>query len=409
MFQFPLKAFFLLALCLLCGCQDAPPPKATQPIEVVVTPVQQRKFPVFGSYIGTTSASLDVEVRARVDGFIEDISFTEGSLVKEGDLLYRIDNRPYKARVNRLKANLENAQAQLAKTERDVARYKPLYEQNAASQLDLDNALSARDKAKADVAAATSELEEAQLELDDTEVHAPISGVVGSSQVDLGALVGSGGASLLTTIKQVDPMYVTFHMSSLDYLNARRRKASFMEMRKIETEGKAVEGYVQITLPDNTEYKYWGDVDFTDPQVNPKTGTFAVRAQVPNPDRQLLPGQHTRIRLELEIIPDAVVINEKAVQIEQGGIYVMVAMPDGTAERRFIVAGVRNEESVVVKSGLNKGEKIIVEGFQKVRHGQKIRTVSADDYAKRIEEEAAELNKESEPTEKPATNKDGAK
>lgn len=224
-----------------------------------------------------------------------------------------------------------------------------------------------------------------------------------------GGLVGSGGESLLTSIKQVDPMYVTFHMSSLDYLNARRRKASFMELRKIEQEGKAVEGYVQITLPDNTEYEYWGDVDFTEPQVNPKTGTFAVRALLPNPDRQLLPGQHTMTRLELEIIPEAVVINEKAVQIEQGGIYVMVAMPDGTAERRFIVAGDRHEENVVVKSGLEKGEEIIVEGFQKVRHGQSIRTVSAEDYAKRLEEEAAELDRESDPTKSSEADKDDAK
>lgn len=188
MTQLQLKALFFLALFLMCGCQEPPPPISAQPLEVVVEPVQQRNFPIYGVYIGTTHASLDVEVRARVNGFIQEISFTDGSLIKEGDLLYRIDNRPYKARVNRLKANLENAQAQMAKTERDVARYKPLYEQDAASQLDLDNALSAKDQAKAGVTAAASELEEAQLELDYTEVHAPISGLVGSSQVDLGGL-----------------------------------------------------------------------------------------------------------------------------------------------------------------------------------------------------------------------------
>jgi len=404
-----LKALFFLTFFFICGCQKAPPPAPVKPLEVVVETVQQKDFPIYGVYIGTTHASLDVEVRARVNGFIQKIVFTEGSLVKKGDLLYQIDNRPYKARVNRLKANLENAQAQMAKTERDVARYKPLYEQDAASQLDLDNALSARDQAKAAVAAAASELEEAQLDLDYTEVRAPISGLVGSSRVDLGGLVGSGGESLLTTIKQVDPMYVNFHMSSLDYLNARRRKASFMEMRKIEQEGKAVEGYVKITLPDNTEYKYWGDVDFTDPQVNPKTGTFAVRAVVPNPDRQLLPGQHTMARFELEVLPGAIVINEKAVQIEQGGSYVMVAMPDGTAERRFIVIGDRYEEDIVVKSGLDKGEEIIVEGFQKVRHGRKIRTISTEDYAKRLEEEAAELDRESDPAKTSEEDKDTAK
>jgi membrane fusion protein (multidrug efflux system) len=150
------KALFLITLFLMGACQEPPPPPPAQPLEVVVEAVQQQDFPVYGVYIGTTHASLDVEVRARVNGFIQEISFTEGSLIKEGDLLYRIDNRPYKARVNRLKANLESAQAQLAKTERDVARYKPLYEQDAASQLDLDNALSAWDQAKAGVTAAAS-------------------------------------------------------------------------------------------------------------------------------------------------------------------------------------------------------------------------------------------------------------
>ncbi|MEA1922395.1 MAG: efflux RND transporter periplasmic adaptor subunit, partial [Pseudomonadota bacterium] len=162
--------------------------------------------------------------------------------------------------------------------------------------------------------------------------------------------------------------------------------------------GKAVEGKVKITLPDNSDYRYWGEVNFTDPQLNPKTGTFAVRASVPNPDRELLPGQYTQVQLVLDIIPKAVVIHEKSIQIEQGGTYVMIAMPDGTAERRFIVTGARHEAEVVVDSGLAAGEKIISEGFHKVIHGQRIRTISAEDYSKRLEEEKAALLEESTPT-----------
>ena len=389
--------FITLFFPFLCSCEKPPPPPP-EPVEVVVAPAQQKDFPIHGVYIGTTQASLDIQVRARVNGFIEEVAFTEGSLVKEGKLLYRIDNRPYKARVKRLQANTERAQAQLAKTQRDVARLEPLYEQNAASQLDLDDAMSAQEQAQASLAAALAEQQEAELEMEYTDVHAPIAGLVGATRVDLGALVGSGGESLLTTVKRVDPMYVQFHMSALDYLNARRRKAGYEEQRKLEEKGKAVEGKVKITLPDNSDYHYLGNVNFTDPQLNPNTGTFAVRATVPNPDRELLPGQHTQVKLVLDIIPKAVVIHEKSIQVEQGGTYVMVAMPDGTAERRFIVTGARHETDVVVDSGLVAGEEIISEGIHKVRHGQRIRTISAEDYAKRIEEEKAALLEESTPS-----------
>ena len=300
-----------LLFTLLCSCEKPPPPPP-EPLEVVVEPARKKDFPIHGVYIGTTQASLDVQVRARVDGFIEEIDFTEGSLVKKGKLLYRIDDRPYQARVKRLQANMERAQAQLAKAQRDVARLEPLYEQDAASQLDLDDALSAREQAQASLAAALAELQEAKLEMDYTDVHAPISGLIGATRVDLGALVGSGGESLLTTIKRVNPMYVEFHMSALDYLNTRRRKAGYAEQRKLEEKGKAVEGKVSITLPDNSDYHYSGTVDFTDPQLNPGTGTFAVRASVPNPDRELLPGQHTRVKLILDTIKDAVLMKNRS-------------------------------------------------------------------------------------------------
>ncbi len=389
--------FISLLFSFLWSCEKPPPPPA-DPEEVVVEPAKQKDFPIHGVYIGTTQASLDIQVRARVNGFIEEVTFTEGSLVEKGKLLYRIDNRPYKARVKRLQANAERAQAQLAKTQRDVARLEPLYKQDAASQLDLDDALSAREQAQASLAAASAELKEAELEMEYTDVHAPIAGLVGATHADLGALVGSGGESLLTTVKRVDPMYVQFHMSALDYLHARQRKAGYDEQRKLEEEGKAVEGKVKITLPDNSDYRYWGEVNFTDPQLNPKTGTFAVRASVPNPDRELLPGQYTQVQLVLDTIPKAVVIHEKSIQIEQGGTYVMIAMPDGTAERRFIVTGARHEAEVVVDSGLAAGEKIISEGFHKVIHGQQIRTISAEDYSKRLEEEKAALLEESTPT-----------
>lgn len=376
----------------LFGCQEAKikPPEA---VEVVVAEAKNEYFPIYGEYIATTKASLDVEVRARVSGFLQERTFNEGGQIKEGDIIYRIDNRPYLASVNRLKANIKSAEAGLSKAKRDVERLKPLYEQDAASQLDLDNAQAALEQAAADVSAKLAELEEAQLELSYTEVKSPITGLIGASNVDIGALVGSSGQSLLTTVKQTDPMFIEFHMSALDYLNARRRKQNWQERQKADEEGKSVEGYVRITLPDDSEYKYWGDISFTDPQVDSRTGTFSVRAEVPNPDRELLPGQYTKATLELDAIPNAVVIEEKTIQIEQGGSYVMVAMPDNTVERRFVVLGPRYDGIVVVTSGLEAGERVITEGMHKVKHMQQIIPITEKDYQLRLEQEQSARTK----------------
>ncbi|MCL1051137.1 efflux RND transporter periplasmic adaptor subunit [Shewanella abyssi] len=371
-------ALFFSSVAMIAGCEKEPV-KIT-PKLVVVEKVSTTTVPLYGNYVGVTKASLDVEVRARVDGFVENKSFIEGSAVKEGALLYRIDNRPYVAVVNRLSANVESQQSALEKAQRDVKRLKPLYEQDAASQLDFDNALSVQSQAKSSVAASKAELEEAKLELSYTEIKSPISGLVSRSEVDIGALVGSSGQSLLTRVKRVDPIYVTFNMSALDYLNARRRMTSYKEQQAAESEGKAVEGFVTITLPDNSEYRYLGDVGFTDPSVNPETGTFQVRAELPNPDKELLPGQYTNVRIKLSEVSDAIVIPHKATQVEQGGVYVMVVLPNNKVERRFIVIKHQGEMGVVVQSGLKAGELVIVEGMHRVRHGQLAEPLTAEQY-----------------------------
>jgi membrane fusion protein (multidrug efflux system) len=374
-------ALFFSSVALITGCEKEQV-KIT-PKLVVVEKVSTATVPLYGNYVGVTKASLDVEVRARVDGFVENKSFIEGSAVKKGALLYRIDNRPYVAVVNRLNANVESQQSALEKAQRDVERLKPLYEQDAASQLDFDNALSVQSQAKSSVAASKAELEEARLELSYTEIKSPISGLVSRSEVDIGALVGSSGQSLLTRVKRVDPIYVTFNMSALDYLNARRRMTSYKEQQAAESEGKAVEGFVTITLPDNSEYRYLGDVGFTDPSVNPETGTFQVRAELPNPDKELLPGQYTNVRIKLSEVSNAIVIPQKATQVEQGGVYVMVVLPNNKVERRFIVIKHQGEMGVVVQSGLKAGELVIVEGMHRVRHGQLAKPLTAEQYYKK--------------------------
>ena len=368
------RPLLLLLAPLIAGCAEEPSPPV--PPEVVIAPAESRFFPIYGNYVAVTHPSQDVEVRARVNGFIQSIEYTEGTYVEEGDPLYRIDDRPYAARVDRLQANLDSAIAHLRKMERDVERLQSLYEENAASQLDLDTATSAREQAAAGVSAIQAELAEAKLDLEFTHVTAPISGLAGARGVDVGALVGTAGQSLLTTVKQVDPMYIEFRMTELDYLNAQRSRESFEERRQIDEEGKAVEGWVTITLPDDSIYPYQGDISFTEPEVNTETGTFAVRAVVPNPSRELLPGQFTRARLELDAVPGAVIVNEKSIRVEQGGSFVMVVLPDDTVEQRFLVLGPQNGAEIVASSGLAKGERVIVEGMHRVRHGQAVQPVT---------------------------------
>jgi membrane fusion protein (multidrug efflux system) len=376
---------------LSAGCEKEVPKEVSIPT-VVVERAMTRDVPIEGRYIGVTRASLDVEVRARVNGFLEKQCFVEGSGVKEGDILYSIDARPYQARVNRLEARLASDEAALAKAERDVNRMRPLFAQDAVSQLDYDNALSAEEQARAAVAASKAELEEATLELSYTEIRAPISGKAGESLADIGTLVGSGGQSLLTTVKQIDPIYVVFNMSALDYLNARRR-ATYFQKLEADAKGQALEGNVRINLPDDSEYRFEGDIKFTEPSVNPKTGTFAVRARLPNPDEELLPGQYTRVSIMLEELPNSVVIPEQTIQIEQGGAYVMVVLPNNKVEQRFVVTGPRVEGDVVVESGLDAGEQVIVEGMHRVRHGQNVSVLSRKEYEER---KAREKEKELE-------------
>ena len=258
----PKRTGYILILisCLLVSACKQEKIKPLPP-QVIVKAVKQETVPVYGSYIGVTRASLDVEVRARVTGYVEKVEFVEGSWVEAGQLLYLIDDKPYIAKRKRVLAQLEKDKAAYEKAKRDVTRLKPLYEQDAASQLDYDTALSIQEQAKATVMSSQANLDEVDLELSYTQIKAPISGMVGGSQADIGALVGSGGISLLTTVQQINPIYVTFNMSSLDYLNARRRMNSLLEKKEAEEQGKALEGFVRITLPDDSEYRYWDRQD----------------------------------------------------------------------------------------------------------------------------------------------------
>ncbi len=341
---------------------------------VEVETVNTSDVNIYGEYVGRIRAQQFVEIHARVEGYLEQMTFKEGSRIEKGQTLFVIDPRVYEARVNKAKAQLNKAKAQAQKADRDLKRIRPLYEQNAASQLDLDNAIAAAESANAEEAVAKADLTQAELTLSYTHVTSPISGYISERVADIGTLVGpSGGKSLLATVVKSDTVRIDFSMTALDYLRSKDRNVSLGS----DEESDKLTSYVTITLADGSEYPYRGLVDFAEPQVDSQTGTFSVRAEMPNPNRQLLPGEFTKVKVLLDLRRDAVAIPSKAIVIEKGGAYVYVVRPDSIVEKRFIETGPELNNSTIVERGLGKGEKIVVEGYHKLSQAMKVNPIEA--------------------------------
>ena len=340
---------------------------------VAAEPVEVEDVSVYGEYVGRIRAQRFVEIRARVEGYLERMLFTEGTYIKKGQTLFVIDPKLYRARVNKAKAQLNKAKAQALKAQRDLERIRPLYEQNAASQLDLDNAIASYESAAADVVVCEADLTQAEMTLGYTTVQSPVSGYISERNVDIGTLVGPSGKSLLATVVKSDTVRVDFSMTALDYL---RSKARNVNLGQKDTTRKW-NPYITVTLADGSQYPYRGLVDFADPQVDPQTGTFSVRAEMANPDHILLPGQFTKVKLLLDVREDAVVVPTKALVIEKGGAYIYVVRPDSVVEKRFVETGPEiPDNKMVVERGLSPEERIVVEGYHKLQHGMKVEPVA---------------------------------
>lgn len=338
---------------------------------VVVEPVERDDVEIYGEYVGRIRAQQFVEVRARVEGYLENMLFEEGTYVNKNQVLFVINQDLYRAKADKVRAQLKKDEAQALKAKRDLERIRPLYEQNAASQLDLDNAIAAYESSTAAVAMSEADLAQAELELGYTIVRSPLSGHISERNVDLGTLVGPGGKSLLATIVKSDTVLVDFSMTALDYLKSKERNINLGQRDST----RSWQPNISITLADNTVYPFKGYVDFAEPQVDPQTGTFSVRAEMPNPKHVLLPGQFTKVKLLLDVREDATVVPQKAVTIEKGGAYIYVVRRDTTVERRFIELGPEFENKLVVERGLEAGEDVVVEGIHKLAPGMKVRIV----------------------------------
>ena len=357
-------------LLALGGCAEkAPPPQP--PPEVQVVAAVRQDVPVYAEFVGQTRGAKEVEIRSRVEGYLDTVQFEEGSFVRQGQLLYTIDPRPFQAALAQAKGKLAEARAQLGKAEQDVSRYKPLVEQNAIPRQDYDTALSRREAALASAEAAQAAVRQAELDLGFTRIAAPMDGLVGKTEINPGNLV-MRQSTLLTSISDVDPIHLRFSISEQEYLR-------FLKAReKGERPGQVP---LELVLADGSVHPHRGRVAFVDRTVDPATGTLLVEAAFPNPAMGLRPGLYGRIRAAVETRKGAVVIPQRAIQELQATYSVAVVGAGDNVEIRPVTPGPRAGAMWVIEEGLVPGERVVVEGLQKVRPGMPVRVLSPPDHA----------------------------
>ncbi len=358
-----------LMLMAACDTHSQTPPKPPPPA-VTVAPVTKSEInPVF-EFIGQTGAVDTVELRARVQGFLVKRAFVEGEDVKEGALLFAIEKDTYEAALAAVDAEVQEAQATLARTRKDLDRSRTLFKRGNVAEKTLDDAVAAEKEAAAQLAAAQARQREAQLNLGYTEIYAPVDGRIGRAAYSVGNLVGPS-SDVLARLVKLDPIYAVFNVSEQLYLDYQSKVAK-TEAATGETVPQPVP---RLRLANDTEYPHAGRIEFVDNRVDPTTGTIAVRAVFPNPDKLLVPGLFVTVELKARDAKPALLIPQAAVQEDQAGRFVLVAKPDNTAEVRRIETGDRTGTAWQVTSGLGEGELVVYEGIQKVRPGAPITPV----------------------------------
>src|SRR4029450_9454825 len=336
---------------VLCGACEKPAPVAAPPTEVYVADVVQKDVPVYLELVGQTVGFQDVEIRARVEGFLDSMDFREGSFVRKGAPLYEIDRKPLEASLAQAKADQATAQARLVKADNDVARYRPLLAKQAVSKQELDDALAAQDAARSEVEAAKAAAEKATLDLSYTRITAPLSGLIRTTILKPGNLVGRGQNTLLTTISQIDPILFRVGVTEADYLKVARRDPS-------RTGEAPRAGGIQLFL--------------TDGSVSPTPGTLGIQMEFPNPGQLLRPGTYGRARVLLENKPNALLVQQRAVQELQNLYSVAVVNADNKVAFRNVKVGQRVDSLWVVDDGLKPGERVVVEGLQRISDGMTV-------------------------------------
>lgn len=365
--------FALLAVAALAGaCREqhaAPPPQA---VEVTAFEVHPRTVTIHRDYVGEIAASQEVQIRPQVGGIVQEVLFTDGSIVKKGQPLYTIDTRTYKAMLANAKAKLAQAEANHIKARQDVDRYGPLVQANAIDRRTYDNAVAQEKQTREEVNAMQAAVEQAQIDLGYTTIRSPVTGRVGRTLLDVGGLA-ERGTTLLTTISVKDPVYVYFNISERDYLELSRRCPLFQDESSCEAR------FVRLILADGSVYPAEGRVHFADRALSQQTGTLKMRAVFPNTDDLLIPGLYARVRFDFDQKEDALLVPQKSVTEMFGKRFVTVVGPEGKAENRPVQMGERLDSGWIVDEGVKPGEKVVVDGVIKAVPGALLNATLLDE------------------------------
>ncbi|MHC1764517.1 MAG: efflux RND transporter periplasmic adaptor subunit [Verrucomicrobiia bacterium] len=370
----------LVILSTSCKKKEAagpPPPPAVQVMEITATNV-----PFDTEFIGQLDSPQNVQIRARVEAFVDKILFTEGKPVKEGDMLFELDKKPFQERLAGAKGMLAEAEAALKKYYADVARLQPLAAKKAIPQQDLDNALASVDVGKASVLSAQARVDSAMIDLGYCDVRAPISGLIGAKEVNIGELVGKGQPTLLATISTLDPIWFYCNVGETQFLKAET------ETRRT---GKTLDDLsITLILANGLAHPAKGGFVFLDRAVNPRTGTLRLRAEFPNTEKVLRPGMFGRIKVDLGVRPNTILVPERAVSELQGKTFAWVIGADNKAMQRAVKVGETIGAKVVVLEGLDAGERVVTEGLQKVREGAVVQAMTAEEMAQAAAQNASQ-------------------
>jgi len=354
-------ALAVLVPVVLVACKKEPPPPP--PPEVQVMTVEQSRVPLYAEYTGQTRGSVELEVRARVEGILQTQHYRDGSEVRRGDLLFTIDPATYQAALAQANSRLAEARAALSRATNDVNRYRPLAQQRAIPQMTLDNAISAQEAAQAQVSAAQADVRQASLNLGYCTIRAETGGLAGKAEVLPGNFVGRGEPTLLTKISQLDPIRVRFGVPESEFLRIQRTLTTLTpEQRRARGRGA-----FEMSFSDGSAYPLRGDFVFGERSVDPTTGALLVEVEFPNPNKQVRPGQFARIRFLTGALDSAIVVPQRAVRELQGTFRVAVVDDSSRVFFRTVQSPAIYGNGRVITGGLRAGDRVVVEGLQRVR------------------------------------------
>jgi membrane fusion protein (multidrug efflux system) len=363
-YQFILLCIGLATLLGGCGKTEAPPP---QPPEVTVLSVEQKDTPVTFEFVGSTASSQQVEVRARVDGFLDERMYIEGNMVKQGQLMFKMDEKPFQAQLDAAQSALAQQQAKLWTAEANLKRVKPLAKANAVSKKELDDSQGMVNAAAAAVDMAGADVDAAQLDLGYTTIYAPVTGASSFARIQNGAYVNAQSGPL-TYVAQLDPLWVDFSLSEDELLKIRQQQKSG-ELSTPETSALLVE----LVLADGSIYPETGRVFFRDANYSTETGTFLIRATFSNPDGELRPGQFVRVRVQGATRPNAILVPQRAVLQGAQGFFVWIVDAAGKAQIRGVEVGDWQGDNWFITKGLSPGDKVITDGIVRLARGTPVK------------------------------------